>query len=1499
MMTVNLFSKGRSTARVENNPDFTSEASHSIGKPFSHKRPFRERLRLKPLAVSIATILFASTPTTLFGAKYTGTDNPLLVPSTMVQVANTAAAPRTSTAGETAGLQMPLTAAAQAKMLRQPTRSGQRHQYDGKLERPTFIWGSAKQNKTVSDIAAGFARGDARSLKEKIAGYYAEMLTSVPVSKTLANGKSTSAKKNSGKEPTTEAYLVNMHDLGRGAIVGTYHQRIKGVEVFNRAFNVMLDQNLEMVAAAGYLTARNETPAQWNFQDPATAIQLAFAHAGGDSTQLRLTQEKVKGDWQHFTATNQPEGLQLLGEPRAKPIIYDLDGELITAYYVEIETGQAHSVGGDYRAFIIDGAGKSVLFEHDLQAHAEFSYRVYADEDTLLPEDGPHGDVTPAQGPDQIDATEILPMPLISLEHGPISTGDPWLTEEATETSGNNVLAYADVVPPQGFSAGDFTAPVTAPGQFDYVFDPEQPTTSRDNRHAAIVNLFYVNNFLHNWFYDHGFDEAAGNAQVSNYGRGGLANDVLLVEAQDNSGFNNANIVTPADGASPRMQMFLFESKDAVAGEDYGVFLHGVNGPVFLTSSQTATFGPMRFAPITAQAVRWNDGDLGPDGTGSTADACEPTPVNAAELVGNIAVIDRGTCLFPVKVLNAQAAGAIAAVVLNDQPGDDPAPMGGFDENVTIASMGLSANDGAIILTGLNAEQPVTLELFNNRPFKDGTLDNAIIAHEWGHYISNRLIGNSSGLINNQGRSMGEGWADFHALLMLAREADQDIPGNEQFQAPYTNSTFVGSFFNGVRRVPYSTNTELNPLTFQHIQAGIELPNGLNSEDNAAFHNAGEIWASMLWDSYVALINLHGFEEAQTRMIDYLVASYKLTPIAPTYTEARDALLAAAFANEEEDYRLILDAFANRGMGLGAISPDRFSTDHAGVVESFDTDLSAFQLHTVELVAEFQSENPDGILQAGEQGAITVSINNTGSTALAGVTALLTVVSDHQVVFENNGLIEFDELNLFQTVTSAPLPFTLIQGNLADTLVIEVSFPEQLIEDQLIVGPAPVAVDEIVNYQLLPRPPLLDVTNDDFETLAATFDWAENALKPGSEGLRLFIPSATPLGPDTTLVDLGFELDSTVMFIGNQAFETDVAFETQTFDVGFAGNFAVSFDHFYSFETGFDGGVVEVSINGSPFQDVLDVPGAFFEGVGYNSVLAQADDSQALQGQAVFSGVITTGVVERETINFGTALNGNQVRFRFRVSTDLSIGDAGWLIDNVEIRNVSSPAFSCVASPLAVGCDLPALELIAEDVTAFDIDENGLPSIVIVTAELGLDSPEDVTFEWQQIAGPPVVLGNLADNQIAFVAPDVQEDTVFTFAVTATGPFGETAEATVNATVLDLAAVAPEPEPEPDPNPVPDQEPPPEVDPIPDSEPVPEVDPTPEPNPAPEVNPEPEPEPAPDVEPAPDPEPTPEVDPTPEPTPETDPLPEPAAEEDDDDEEENDEEKDQDAVENG
>jgi extracellular elastinolytic metalloproteinase len=146
-----------------------------------------------------------------------------------------------------------------------------------------------------------------------------------------------------------------------------------------------------------------------------------------------------------------------------------------------------------------------------------------------------------------------------------------------TITKGNNVDAYVDYT---GY--GNMPNPLvrTEGGEsltFDFEMDEEEklPQMYRD---AAVTNLFYWNNIIHDVLYRYGFNEKAGNFQTNNYGHGGEANDPVRAEAQDHGGVNNANFATPPDGSPSRMQMYLWPStrhRTILDGDfDSGVIIH-------------------------------------------------------------------------------------------------------------------------------------------------------------------------------------------------------------------------------------------------------------------------------------------------------------------------------------------------------------------------------------------------------------------------------------------------------------------------------------------------------------------------------------------------------------------------------------------------------------------------------------------------------------------------------------------------------------------------------------------------------------------------------------------------------------------------------------------------------------------------------------------------------------------------------------------------------------
>jgi hypothetical protein len=92
-----------------------------------------------------------------------------------------------------------------------------------------------------------------------------------------------------------------------------------------------------------------------------------------------------------------------------------------------------------------------------------------------------------------------------------------------------------------------------------------------------------------------------------------------------------------------------------------------------------------------------------------TTDGCS-TITNASAVAGRIALIDRGTCPFTDKATHAQAAGAIAVVIANNQSGI--VQMGGDASGVTIPVVSISQADAATIRAQL--AQGVAVKIFAN-----------------------------------------------------------------------------------------------------------------------------------------------------------------------------------------------------------------------------------------------------------------------------------------------------------------------------------------------------------------------------------------------------------------------------------------------------------------------------------------------------------------------------------------------------------------------------------------------------------------------------------------------------------------------------------------------------------------------------------------------------------------------------------------------------------------
>jgi subtilisin family serine protease len=169
-------------------------------------------------------------------------------------------------------------------------------------------------------------------------------------------------------------------------------------------------------------------------------------------------------------------------------------------------------------------------------------------------------------------------------------------------------------------------------------------------------------------------------------------------------------------------------------GPNYGTIGSPAGGPWVITAAASTRDGettseameitsPLSIAGlIVAKEANFTPAlaDVGPldgslvlvdDETNTSSDACEAID-NASEVSGKIALIQRGNCTFEIKIVNAENAGAIAAVVYNIA--GDPIVMNGSDGAANIPAVMIGQADGNLILAELDRIVAVSALLDKN-----------------------------------------------------------------------------------------------------------------------------------------------------------------------------------------------------------------------------------------------------------------------------------------------------------------------------------------------------------------------------------------------------------------------------------------------------------------------------------------------------------------------------------------------------------------------------------------------------------------------------------------------------------------------------------------------------------------------------------------------------------------------------------------------------------------
>ncbi|OQK16702.1 hypothetical protein AU255_01995 [Methyloprofundus sedimenti] len=532
-------------------------------------------------------------------------------------------------------------------------------------------------------------------------------------------------------------------------------QNFEGIPVFNGQFNVSIDRNQRIMIANNDFVSnlRGAVNTIWPRINVRNAIRLAAFNLGVDAPGA-IKIQRAKNSQNQLVRANYPTLSQqeITAQLKLLPI-RDRETRLVwnIVTYGPDDT--------DLYEFNIDAVTGEVWTRFDLTNNAQF--QVYEQ-----PAESPNHVVSPLTLPPGDGRSFVIDPESIT------ASPSGWFDNSTGIMKGNNVHACINADTNNTCDNSEPTCNVSDPLSFLCDFTINLSAAPSNSRPAAVTNLFYWNNLIHDIHYMYGFDEQAGNFQENNFSNGGSGGDSVEAHAQDGSGSCNARFTTPSDGSNPKMEMF----------------------------------------------------------------TCNSTT-----------------------------------------------------------------------------------------PDRDGSLDSGIIVHEYGHGITNRLVGgpsNVSCLQNNQ--QPGEGWSDFFALAYTAKEGDQG-----------TDSRGIGTYLFGqaadgigIRTQYYSTDQNVNNFTYKSI-AGMAVP-----------HGVGSVWAQALWEVYWALVDKHGFDQdlrtpepgwaGNQRALFYVTEGLKHTNCSPSFLDTRDGIIAAVVDTQDkfgtEDFCTVWQAFADFGLGVDAATPGNTAT---------------------------------------------------------------------------------------------------------------------------------------------------------------------------------------------------------------------------------------------------------------------------------------------------------------------------------------------------------------------------------------------------------------------------------------------------------------------------------------------------------------------------------------------------------------------------------------------
>jgi hypothetical protein len=372
----------------------------------------------------------------------------------------------------------------------------------------------------------------------------------------------------------------------------TLQQQIKGVDLFGALVKANVSREGRLVNISSTMLTRpagDFAAAEGKLSD-LEAIRAAAASVGVTMKTDPTPAEEPQGPSRKRTWNNSPDfraDQRIVTERVYFPMTR---GEIRSAWWVLIPT---RGVGHTYE-IVVDANDGSTLHRFDELCFEATTMRVY-----------PLRSPTPGPGRASNDGFRypFASRSLVTIDSTTLGPASPfgWFDTngapgpEFTDTRGNNVDAHLDVISDNVPDVGG-----RADGGAGRLFDFPQDNGGdpAGATMAAVTQAFYWGNIFHDRLYALGFNEAAGNFQVNNYGRGGAGNDAVQLDCQDGGGTNNANFGTPADGSPPRCQMYLWTTAtprrdgDLDAEVIFHEFAHGLSNRLStLNATQSGGMG--------------------------------------------------------------------------------------------------------------------------------------------------------------------------------------------------------------------------------------------------------------------------------------------------------------------------------------------------------------------------------------------------------------------------------------------------------------------------------------------------------------------------------------------------------------------------------------------------------------------------------------------------------------------------------------------------------------------------------------------------------------------------------------------------------------------------------------------------------------------------------------------------------------------------------------------